>query len=242
MLIINADDWGRSAAETDAALDCFLDGRITSVTAMMFMEDSERAADLAKEYGIEAGLHLNLNQPFTGTAPSGAMTSHQRIAKFLNRSKYTILVYHPLLRGQFQEVFEAQLEEFVRLYGRPPTHVDGHQHKHLCWNVLLDEIIPRGNKVRRNFSFWPGEKSYVNRAYRALVDGRLSRKYRVTDFFFSLSTCLGRNNLDRVSELARAASVELMTHPVDLRENAYLKSAECLRMISNVETGTYAQL
>jgi predicted glycoside hydrolase/deacetylase ChbG (UPF0249 family) len=48
VLIINADDWGRSPAETDAALDCFSNGRITSVTAMVFMADSKRAADLAK--------------------------------------------------------------------------------------------------------------------------------------------------------------------------------------------------
>ena len=30
MLIINADDWGRSLAETDAALECYKAGRITS--------------------------------------------------------------------------------------------------------------------------------------------------------------------------------------------------------------------
>ena len=48
MLIINADDWGRSVAETDAALKCCKGGRITSLSAMAFMEDSERAADLGQ--------------------------------------------------------------------------------------------------------------------------------------------------------------------------------------------------
>jgi len=37
MLIINADNWGRSAVETDAVLTCYQEGRITSVSAMMFM-------------------------------------------------------------------------------------------------------------------------------------------------------------------------------------------------------------
>src|SRR5437868_14435949 len=40
---LNADDWGRSGAETDAALRCYKGGRITSVSAMVFMQDSERA-------------------------------------------------------------------------------------------------------------------------------------------------------------------------------------------------------
>src|SRR5437588_264599 len=37
MIIINADDWGRSEAETDIALRCFKAGRITSVTAMVLV-------------------------------------------------------------------------------------------------------------------------------------------------------------------------------------------------------------
>ncbi len=35
MLIINADDFGRSAAETDAALRCYRTARLTSVSAMV---------------------------------------------------------------------------------------------------------------------------------------------------------------------------------------------------------------
>ena len=41
---------------------------------------------------------------------------------------------------------------------------------HLCANLLLSDMIPAGIKMRRNFSFWPGEKSWLNRAYRALID------------------------------------------------------------------------
>jgi predicted glycoside hydrolase/deacetylase ChbG (UPF0249 family) len=55
MIIVNADDWGRSPLETDAALACYRDERITSVSAMVFMEDSVRASELAKEAGIDPG-------------------------------------------------------------------------------------------------------------------------------------------------------------------------------------------
>jgi predicted glycoside hydrolase/deacetylase ChbG (UPF0249 family) len=65
MLIINGDDFGRSAAETDAALRCYRAGRITSVSAMVFMVDSERAAQVANADGLDVGLHLNFSELFT---------------------------------------------------------------------------------------------------------------------------------------------------------------------------------
>ena len=59
MLIINADDWGRSVGETDAAFRCYTKSRVTSVSAMVFMADSQRAAELAKENELEVGLWIS---------------------------------------------------------------------------------------------------------------------------------------------------------------------------------------
>src|SRR3972149_10130111 len=163
MIIVNADDWGRSRAETDAALFCCSEGRVTSVTAMVFMKDSVRAAQLIKGTGIDVGLHLNLIQQFTEESCDRTLNDYQNdIVHFLKRNKYTILIYNPSLRKQFRYIFEAQVEEFIRLYGKSPSHIDGHQHMHLCANMVLDRIIPDGTGVRRNFSFMPGEKSFVN--------------------------------------------------------------------------------
>ncbi|MGH9342549.1 MAG: hypothetical protein ACRD19_02125, partial [Terriglobia bacterium] len=50
-VIVNADDWGCDAFTTGRSLDCVLQGTVSSVSAMMFMEDSERAADLARSHG-----------------------------------------------------------------------------------------------------------------------------------------------------------------------------------------------
>ena len=52
-LIVNADDWGRDPRTTGRILDCALRGAVSSVSAMVFMEDSERAATLARERGID---------------------------------------------------------------------------------------------------------------------------------------------------------------------------------------------
>src|ERR1043166_2509082 len=147
MLIVNADDFGRSKGETDAALACYQAGRITSATAMMFMADSERAAELAKGTGLDVGLHLNFTETFsTGCSPEVAK-SQNRIVRYLKRSKYAQLIYNPILRREFRCCYKSQAEEFVRLYGKSPSHVDGHHHMHLCANMLFSKAIPRGTKM-----------------------------------------------------------------------------------------------
>lgn len=223
MIIVNADDFGRSRSETDVVMTCHAAGRITSTTAMVFMEDSERAARVARESGIDVGLHLNLSQRFSAPPAKKCIDeAHGQIVRFLTTSKYALLVYNPFLRRQFHDAIQAQVDEFCRLYGRAPSHIDGHQHQHLCTNVLIDGILPESQRVRRSFSFWPGEKGAVNRAYRAVVDQHLRRRYRLTDFFFSLKQCLESKQTTRVFELATTATVELMTHPLNPVEFAYL--------------------
>ena len=82
MLIINADDWGRSLVETDAVLRCYQEGRITSVSAMVFMEDSERAAELAKDNELDVVLHVNFAGVFTGrNYPTGPGEYHGSTCK-----------------------------------------------------------------------------------------------------------------------------------------------------------------
>lgn len=240
MLIINADDWGGWGKATDAALACHAKGRITSVTAMVFMEDSERAAELARENRVDVGLHLNLDFRFTAKVPASLSQSHERVVRFLTRNKYSALLYNPLLRKHFSCVYQAQVGEFQRLYGTSPSHVDGHHHKHLCANMLMDRIIPPGQKIRRNFSFWPGEKSLANRIYRRLVDGWLARTYRLTDFFFSLEQCLKGKRLGRVIELAKVANVELMTHPEKTAEYDFLMSEDYLELMRGIHLNPYA--
>jgi chitin disaccharide deacetylase len=242
MLIVNADDWGRSRSETDIILKCCSQGRVTAVSAMVFMEDSDRAAAVAKDAGLDVGLHLNFSQPFTGRAASEALErSHARIVRFLSRSKYALLMYHPGLRKEFRSGYQAQVEEFELLYGKPPSHIDGHQHLHLCTNLLLDPCLPRGAIVRRNFSFGPGEKGALNRCYRRVVDAALARRYRMTDYFFALSRSLCLNSLDRVYAMAKAATVELMTHPIVGREQGYLMSEAHARSLQAIPIGGFSE-
>jgi predicted glycoside hydrolase/deacetylase ChbG (UPF0249 family) len=169
-------------------------------------------------------LHINFTESFTGPdVPPSLRMNHERIRRFLRASKYALILYNPFLRSAFREVFAAQVNEFARLYGRVPSHFDGHQHMHLCTNMILDGLLPAGTRVRRSFSFRPGEKSILNRYYRRLIDRRLERRHRISDYFFILLHHLPLSRLQRVVQLAKTNDVELMTHPhVDVEFEALL--------------------
>ncbi len=209
---------------------------------MMFMADSGRSAELALEYDLDAGLHLNFTLEFSGSFKPNKLREYQQtIAAFLLRNKYCSLLYNPLLRKHFDYVYKAQYEEYTRLYKRIPTHIDGHDHMHLCMNLIIDKIIPEGSKVRRNFSFPPGEKGFLNRSYRRIVDLFLKRRYTCTDFFFSVSP-IHSGRLQRIVKHAQTSYVELMVHPEKPNEYGYLMSEEFQQVISHIETGTYVTL
>jgi predicted glycoside hydrolase/deacetylase ChbG (UPF0249 family) len=214
MLIINADDLGRCAIATDRIMACVAANRIDAASAMVFMEDSRRAATLAKACGLNVGLHINFSESFTGlNIPASLRRNHERIRRFVRANKYALVIYNPFLRKAFREVFAAQVEEFARLYGREPSRFDGHQHMHLCSNMILDRVLPTGAQVRRSFSFNAGEKNFLNRYYRRLIDRHLAARHRIGDFFFALSQHLPVARLRRVVELAKRYDIELMTHP-----------------------------
>lgn len=240
MLIINADDWGSSRYTTDQILLCYKKRRLTSASAMVYMEDSERAADLARQNGLEVGLHVNFTDRYTGhKKPSGMDESQVRLSTFLRHTKYNLVFYNPFLSRDFENVFRFQYDEFIRLYGRPPAHINGHHHKHLCANVLWADLLPQNSMVRRSFSFSPGEKSRLNRFYRRLVDRSLQSRYTTTDFFFSIQPIQATERLLHILELARSCNVELMVHPHKQDEFDYLMSDRYAELISGLEVGTY---
>lgn len=237
---INADDWGRTRAETDAALDTHRAGRITSATAMVFMADSHRAACLALEHGVDAGLHLNLSQPFDAMrTPRRLADRHERVARYLRSSRFARMFDAPSLRADVAYVVEAQLEEYRLLYGRDPGHIDGHHHLHLCASVLNAHLLPAGVPVRRNHTFEPGRKGWLNRAYRAAVDRRLARRHPITDRFFTLAQCLHDGTLEAVFALARHERVELMTHPAQPAEREALMSERFGQLLDGLRRGGF---
>ena len=239
-LIVNADDWGRDPRTTDMIAACVSAGAVSSVSAMVFMEDSERAAAVAQERAIDAGLHLNFTTPFSSSAAGTRLVEHQRAtARFLRSHRLAQVVFHPGLVRSFSYVAAAQVDEFRRLYQREPARFDGHHHMHLCANVLVQRLLPSGTMVRRSFSFERGEKSYANRFYRRMVDRLLiRRRHQVTDFFYSIAPLHPPDRLERVVGLSKQSIVELETHPADRDEYRFLTEGGLARALGAARRST----
>lgn len=235
-IIINADDWGRDIDTTDRILDCVTIGTVSSTSAMTFMEDSKRAADLAKEKAVDCGLHLNFTTPFSAPDCPSQLKEHQeRIIRYLRKSRLAQAVYHPGLASSFKYVTAMQIEEFEKTFGFAPLRFDGHHHMHLCANVLFGNLIPAGAMVRRNFSFRPREKGRINRLYRGTIDRVLAKRHKVTDFFFSLPPLEPMERVDEIFAIARRSVVEVETHPVNPQEYKFLTGGEIQRRTGDLQ-------
>jgi predicted glycoside hydrolase/deacetylase ChbG (UPF0249 family) len=234
-LIINADDWGRDRKTTEATFECVRRGTVSAVSAMVFMEDSERAAEVARASGMDAGLHLNFTAPFTARECPPQLAERQgQLAAYLQRHPLARVLFNPWLAGSFEYVVKAQLDHFVQIYGAAPRRIDGHHHLHLCANVQRAQLLPAGTRVRRNFSFQPGEKSWINRSYRKSVDRRLARRHSLVDFLFQLLPLQPASRLQRIFFLARQFAVELETHPVNPEEFQFLMGGEIFQRLGDM--------
>jgi hypothetical protein len=243
MLIVNADDVGRNAQATDNTLRCHKEGSITSGSAMVFMKDSRRAADRAAESGLETGLHLNMSEPFDASSlPRRIQENQAPIIRYYRRGRWPLLTYNPFLKKHVDYAFKAQYDEYVRLYGAEPSKLDGHHHMHLSANILLANLIPKKTRIRRSFTFAPGEKNLFNRAYRRIIDAWLMRRFVCPDSLFSIKPLHEPDRLKRIIGQALSSNIELLTHPDDDAEYCFLLSPDFRRLIEGVPRGTYRMI
>jgi predicted glycoside hydrolase/deacetylase ChbG (UPF0249 family) len=243
MLIITADDFGKTRHATDSILRCYSGKAITSASAMVFMEDSARAASLAAGTGLEVGLHLNFTLPFSGQDINIRLREHQNtIISYLARGTLPQVLYNAFLRNSFAVVFRSQNEEFLRLYGRPPDFYNGHHHMHLCANVLAEKVLPAGSRVRRTFTFDAREKGFFNRLYRAVLDLHIERRYISTDCFFNIMPLSDTERLRKIVMRAAEKNIEIEVHPENEAETELLLGREFQDLIGPIDRGGFLRL
>ena len=243
MVIITADDYGKNVHATDSILKCFENQRITSASAMVFMEDSERAATLASKTKLEMGLHLNFTMPFNEVNVSPKIINHQKkVVSYLTKSKLAQAIYNPLLADSFHFLFLSQQEEFVRLYGRQPAFYNGHHHMHLCANMLMGKILPEGECVRRTFTFDKSEKNIFNRFYRHILDSFVATRFSSTDSFFSILPLGNQNRLQGILNRSAFSDVEIEVHPENSEEIKFLLSDQFNQLTASIHAGKFQQI
>ncbi len=132
-LIVNADDFGRSASINAAVIRAHQEGILTTASLMVNEPATDEAVKLARENPrLGVGLHLTL-------LCGHAALSAKEIPGLLNGggcfSDSPVSVgfryfFHRGLREQLRAEMRAQFEKF-RATGLPLDHVNGHLHLHM---------------------------------------------------------------------------------------------------------------
>ena len=125
-LIINGDDLGYTMANTLGIIEACKNGILRSTTALANSDYLEQARDLTRgldDLGIGVHLTLTLGRPLTEN-----LTLHDEKGEFWPGRK-TIWTRDPDY-GEIYREWKAQIERFIRVFGKRPTHLDSHHSVH----------------------------------------------------------------------------------------------------------------
>src|SRR3954471_3589307 len=136
-LIVNADDFGRSAGVDDGILRAHRDGIVTSTTLMTNAPSTQHAATLARATPApDVGVHLVLTYARPLSNPARLRSLVREDGSFWRPSE---LLARRIDRNEALTEYRAQFARARELIGREPTHVDTHHwvhdHPALSWAV-----------------------------------------------------------------------------------------------------------
>jgi chitin disaccharide deacetylase len=145
------DDFGLHEGVDNAALELAQRGRVTAISCMVGAPHWEVGALKLSEVPsdqVDIGLHLDFTEHPIAVA---------------NRWKLPHLIAVSALRlldaRSLRAEIDAQLDRFEQGLGRPPAHVDGHQHIHQ-FPVLRDALL---EALRERY---PGKRPWLRRTAR----------------------------------------------------------------------------
>ena len=137
VLIVNADDFGLSSGVNRGIARAHDEGIVTSTSAMVRQDAIEEAAELARTRPkLSVGLHIDLSE-------------------WVYHAGEWVPLYEVVVgedRAAVEAEVAAQLASFLSLFGRQPTHLDSHQHRHLedpVRSVVVDVGRRLGVPVRQ---------------------------------------------------------------------------------------------
>jgi predicted glycoside hydrolase/deacetylase ChbG (UPF0249 family) len=126
-LIVNADDLGASVGVNRGILECHTRGIVTSASLMVTGRAVAQAVSISRDHpALAVGLHWDV----CGEDEREFDTSNLQAVR---------------------DEFRRQLDEFYRLLGCLPTHVDSHRHVHRekhVMPVIQDLVAPLGVPLR----------------------------------------------------------------------------------------------
>lgn len=141
-LIINADDFGMTQANTIGILVAHSQGVLTSTTCMTNMPYAHFALKQAEKFpdlGVGIHLVLTVGRPLI----EGAHSYTDVNGNFIRPKDYPDGKPH----GDSEELYrewKAQIEKFIEMAGHKPTHIDSHHHVHLLpWHIEVTKRLAK---------------------------------------------------------------------------------------------------
>jgi predicted glycoside hydrolase/deacetylase ChbG (UPF0249 family) len=141
-LIVNADDYGLTPGVSAGIRHAALQGIVTSTTAMMNMPDAapELPKALAQCPSLGIGVHLTLTVGKPLLSPSKIPSLVDEQGNFFRREAF--IKHLPLINAKEAHAeWTAQVEEFVRVTGLKPDHLDSHHHSSYYTPDLFENML-----------------------------------------------------------------------------------------------------
>ena len=128
-MILNSDDFGITEGVSIGTIHSHTDGILTSTTCMMNMPYAEFALNLAKDFpNLGVGIHLvfTMGRPLS----QGEKSFTDEDGNFKKLNNYPKGMSNVDLDELYIE-WKAQIDKFIEVAGKKPTHIDSHHHTHL---------------------------------------------------------------------------------------------------------------
>lgn len=141
-LIINSDDYGRSAEISRGIRESHLRGVVSSTTCMMnqVTVEDDLAIALKETPRLGLGVHLVLT---SGRPVLPAAEVPGLVAEGGEFHKLDALIARldSMPVEQVKREWHAQVEKFIRVTGRKPTHLDSHHHSSYFTEPLMRAML-----------------------------------------------------------------------------------------------------
>jgi len=202
-LIVNADDFGRSAGVDRGIIRAHRDGIVTSTTLMTNAPQAEDAGALARATPtLDVGVHLVLTYARPLTDPARIPSLVRADGSFGRPSE---LLAREIERDEALIEYRAQFARAGKLIGHAPSHIDTHHwvHDHPALSAAVCQLAVETGAAARTHT--PRQRD----EYRA-------KGVRTTDHFVREFQHPGHIELaDLLAVIARLEDgvTELMCHP-----------------------------
>jgi predicted glycoside hydrolase/deacetylase ChbG (UPF0249 family) len=185
VLIVNADDFGRSEGINRGVMKANEDGIVTSASLMVRWPAAGQAAALAKGApSLSLGLHVDL----TEWVWDGGW-----------RRVYEIVSPHD--QAVVEQEIRRQLDRFRDLTGEDPSHLDSHQHVHRHERAVSAVLERLGDELGRPVRALNGRILYCGDFYGQTPEGE------------PLHEAIGVEGLIRTIRALEVGTTELCCHP-----------------------------